>query len=126
MEKPKRGKLGLIATIVLPLLVIGFVLGPVLWNRYQTARLLEHGVAATASVLEIIDTGDRMNKNPVVRVRLTVRGADGTEFPAEVETVASAVRLQTLKPGARLVVRYDAAHRERVAIDDRVDTPPVP
>lgn len=118
--------MGLTFTIGLPLLVIGFVLGPVLWNRHKEARLLERGVAAIARVLEVIDTGDRMNKNPVVRVRLSVRGADGVEFPAEVRTVASAVRLQTLKPGAELAVRYDAGQRERVAIDESVGTPPAP
>lgn len=126
MAERKRGKMGLLFTIGLPLLVIGFVLGPVLWKRHVETRLLETGVAATARVLEVIDTGDRENKNPVVRVRLSVRASDGTEFPAEVKTVASAVRLQTLKAGAQLAVRYDAAQRDRVAIDTRAGNLPAP
>lgn len=109
----------LLFTIGLPLLVVGFVLGPVLWQRHLDARLLERGVSGQARVLEVIDTGDRMNKDPVVLLRLSVRGSDGAEFPAEIRTAASAVRLQTLKLGAELAVRYDPEQRDRVAIDDR-------
>lgn len=105
--------------VVLPLLVVAFVVGPVMWKRHADNRLLESGVAATARVLEVIDTGDRENKNPVVRVRLSVRAPEGEAFPAEVRTVASPVRLQKLKEGAEVAVRYDAARRERVAIDTR-------
>lgn len=126
MTEPKRGKMGLLFTFGLPLLVIVFVVGPVLWKRYVESGLRERGVVASARVLEVIDTGDRMNRDPVVRVRLSVRGADGAEFPAEVQTVASAVRLQTLKPGAELRVHYDPDRRNQVAIDDRAEAPPAP
>ena len=126
MTEQKRGKMGLFFTIGLPLLVIVFVLGPVLWNRHVESRLIARGVGATARVLEIVDTGDRMNKNPVVMVRLQVRGPDGMEFPAEVKTVASAVRLQTLKPGADVTVRYDPDQRDKVVIDDSLGTLPKP
>lgn len=107
---------GIIAFIV----VLGFslALGPLLWNSFREYRLLKTGVAANARVDEVIDTGDRMNSNPVVRVRMTVSAPGGDTFAAQVSEVASAVRLQTLKPGAVLVVRYDAKDRTRLVIDE--------
>jgi len=106
---------GLIAIIVV--LAFSLVLGPLLWNSFREYRLLKTGVAADAHVDEITDTGDRVNSNPVVRVRLTVSAPDGSTFAAQLSEVASAVRLQTLKPGARVVVRYDAKDRTRMVID---------
>lgn len=106
---------GLIAIIVV--LAFSLFLGPLLWNSFREHRLLKTGVAANARVDAVSETGDRVNSNPVVRVSLTVTAPDGIAFASEVLEIASAVRLQTLKPGAWVVVRYDAKDRTRMVID---------
>ncbi|MGQ0697764.1 MAG: DUF3592 domain-containing protein [Panacagrimonas sp.] len=116
--------------LTLGLLVIGlsFSLGPVqvLWNTMRNARTLERGVPATATVVEVIDTGDRYNSNPIVHVHLQVHGADGKTFPGVVTMTASAVKLQTIKAGAEVAVRYVPDSPGRVAIDDRPKLPAAP
>ena len=118
-KKRKWGKMETIIIVTVLLIAFGWTMVPIAIDNYRTSKLLEDGVAGAGKIIEVIDTGDRLNKDPIVRVRLAVRGVDRKEFSADVRTVASAVRLQTLRPGAEVAVRYDPKDPSRVAIDDR-------
>lgn len=77
----------------------------------------ESGVPASAEVLEIWDTGVRLNDNPVVGFRLLVTLEDGTSYEAETKNVVSIVHIPQVQPGAVLPVKVDPNDRERVALD---------
>lgn len=77
----------------------------------------ETGFPASAEVLEIWDTGVRLNDNPVVGFRLLVTLADGTSYEAETKNVISVVHIPQVQPGAILPVKVDPENRELVALD---------
>ena len=77
----------------------------------------ETGFQASAEVLEIWDTGVRLNDNPVVGFRLLVTLDDGTSYEAVTKNVVSVVHIPQVQPGAVLPVKVDPENRERVALD---------
>jgi hypothetical protein len=77
----------------------------------------QNGVAASAEVLEIWDTGVRFNDNPVVGFRLLVTLEDGTSYQAETKNVVSVVHIPQVQPGAILPVKVDPENHELVALD---------
>lgn len=77
----------------------------------------EAGIAASAEVLEIWDTGVRLNDSPVVGFRLMVTLEDGTTYEAETKNVVSVVHIPQVQPGALLPVKVDPENHELVALD---------
>jgi hypothetical protein len=77
----------------------------------------ETGVPATAEILEIWDTGVRLNDNPVVGFRLLVTREDGEVYEAETKNVISIVHLCQFQPGAVVAVRVDSDDPSLVALD---------
>jgi len=77
----------------------------------------ENGVPASAEVLEIWDTGVRLNDNPVVGFRLLVTLDDGTSYEAETKNVVSVVHIPQVQPGAILPVKVDPQNHELVALE---------
>ncbi len=78
--------------------------------------IIENGVAAKATVVDIVDTGSRSNHDPVCKVVLTVEGQDGTRFRSRVEKVLSAVDLTKFKEGTVVSVRYDPKDHSRIVM----------
>ena len=56
----------------------------------RAQELAQTGVPATASIIELVDTGSRLNFAPVVRVGLLVERADRPPYPVTTETVLPA------------------------------------
>lgn len=77
----------------------------------------ESGFPASAKVLEIWDTGVRLNDNPVVGFRLLVTLDDGTSYEAVTKNVVSVVHIPQVQPGATLPVRVDPENHDLVALD---------
>ena len=77
----------------------------------------ESGIAASGEVLEIWDTGVRLNNNPVVGFRLQVTLADGTSYQAETKNVVSVVHIPQVQPGAILPLKVDPENHDRIALD---------
>jgi hypothetical protein len=77
----------------------------------------ESGFPASAKVLEIWDTGVRLNDNPVVGFRLLVTLDDGSSYEAETKNVVSVVHIPQVQPGAILPVKVDPENHELVALD---------
>lgn len=75
------------------------------------------GVAATATVTALVDTGQRRGLYvPMTLIRIEVLGPDGARFPAEVRMAVSVVDLPRLQTGATVQVRYDRQDRSRVVV----------
>lgn len=77
----------------------------------------EEGFPASAQVLEIWDTGVRLNDNPVVGFRLLVTLDDGSSYEATTKNVISIVHIPQVQPGAILPVKVDPENHELVALD---------
>jgi hypothetical protein len=76
-----------------------------------------NGLPATATVLQIWETGTRINDNPVVGFLLEV-DADGMEpYQAETKALISILLIPQIQPGAVLNVMYDPRNPQRVALD---------
>jgi hypothetical protein len=112
-------KLVLIIGVILVLVV--FVMAGIMImtgskREARDAEIEKHGVAASARILSIVDTGSRYNNNPEVILKLEVRPDKGTPFPAEIRTVISVVDLSGYQPGVMLRVKYDPADTAQVII----------
>ena len=80
-----------------------------------------NGLPATATVLQIWETGVRVNHNPVVGFLLEVH-AEGLEpYQAETKALISILVIPQIQPGAVLKVKYDPTNPQRVALDIRED-----
>ena len=77
----------------------------------------ETGFAASARVLEIWETGVRVNDNPVVGFRLEVMLEDGSAYEAVTKNVVSILHIPQIQPGAVLPVKVDPEDPSRVALD---------
>jgi hypothetical protein len=91
------------------LFVLGFlamIFGSPIMRKINTARVQQKGIDARARVLELKDTGNRRNKNPVVTIKLMVTDPTGREFPGEVEMAVSPVYMSRYQPGKTVSVKY--------------------
>lgn len=88
-----------------------------LTGESDNRTIRESGHPATAEVLEVWDTGVRLDDNPVVGFRLRVTMEDGTTYEAETKNVVSVVHIPQVQPGAVLPVKVDPDDRDRVALD---------
>jgi predicted S18 family serine protease len=96
--------------------VLAVTIGPVIWNHFRKSAVLSSGIETTARIIDVTDTGRRHNTNPVVKIRLVVKAANGDEYNAEITSPVSPVKLPEYKAGATVNVKYDPKKRENVAI----------
>lgn len=108
----------LIAAAVLLLggatLAIGF--GPHALRAYRERQVLRIGTEAEAVVLDLQDTGSRVNRDPVLRIVLELRPAGQAPFRAEVRRIVGIAEAERFARGRVLKVKFDPARPERVAI----------
>ena len=103
-----------VAGLILVIMVIVFGLMIRRWLIKQ--KVLQTGVAATATIVSVRDTGSRINDDPVVGIRLQVQPPSGPSFQVEVKETVSILQIPLFQPGAQLDVKYDPADQTRVAI----------
>lgn len=96
--------------------IFAIVFGGMLLRWRVKQRVLQTGVAATATIVRVWDTGTRINDNPRVGMLLQVQPATGAPFQAEIKETVSIVQMPMFQPGAHLEVKYDPAHPTNVAI----------
>ncbi len=97
-------------------LVFVLVFGAMFLRWRVKQRVLQTGVAATATIVRVWDTGTRINDNPRVGMLLQVQPTTGAPFQAEVKETVSVVQMPMFQPGAQLEVKYDPAQPTSVAI----------
>lgn len=97
-------------------LVFVLVFGGMFLRWRVKQRVLQTGVAATATIVRVWDTGTRINDNPRVGMLLQVQPTSGPAFQAEIKETVSIVQMAMFQPGARLEVKYDPAQPTSVAI----------
>ena len=86
-------------------------------KRKQKEKLIiDNGVQANATVVEIIDTGSRSNQNPVCRVIYSVEPEGEPAFRAETKMVLSPVDLTKFREGTVVRVAFDPRNRSEVVV----------
>ena len=111
---------------VMILLLVIFMAAPVLyftitWNRPPrwAKKLQSSGQRATATIMDVADTGVSSGGGLTVYVRLTLKvqpEGGGTPFVAKIETGNS--RVGYMRAGEMLAVKYDPLNLKHVVIDD--------
>jgi|WetSurMetagenome_2_1015567.scaffolds.fasta_scaffold833927_2 hypothetical protein len=112
-------ELGWDTYVFLIIMLLGICVGvvPIVWGLFKNDNVLKHGVAATAKIISVTDTGRRHNHNPIVKITLAVTDASGKNFEAEVTKPVSPVYLPRYQPGATVPVKYDPKKPKNVAIN---------
>jgi hypothetical protein len=96
--------------------IIAVGLGPVALSYFRAQRIAASGIAATAEVIDLADSGNRINHQPVANVRMTVTPPGGAPYQATSQTIVSGINSPWYQPGKRILVKLDPAHPERVTI----------
>ncbi len=116
-KKLKRAKIRLAVVIVAAVVIpVAIFLGPGFMREMDRQRIMEEGVMADAVVIDLEDTGNRMNDNPEIRMTLDVTGKDGSTYRAVYTDYLSAVTLANYPPGTRVKVKYDAKDPAKVIL----------
>lgn len=103
-----------VGVLVATVIVVG--LGPVVLNYVRAQRIIASGIAATAEVIDLADSGNRINHQPVANIRMTVTPPGGAPYQATSQATVSGINSPWYQPGKRLFVKFDAARPDRVVI----------
>lgn len=76
--------------------------------------LMQSGMAGTAEVLSIADTGTLINYDPVVKMKLRVQPAFGVSFDTEVETIVSKIAIP--RQGDKVNIKYNPGNTSELII----------
>ena len=80
----------------------------------QTNWVAQNGLAASAEVLSVADTGATINMNPVVELKLQVMTAMGTSFETVARTMVS--RIAVPRKGDRINIKYNPADPTQIYV----------
>ncbi len=105
----------IVITIVAIVLVMIFV-RRLSGNTAANRQLMATGETAQATVLQMSDTGMRINDNPRVSLLLEVHPANRPAYQVEVKQVISMLQASQYQPGQQLEVKIDPADPKRVVI----------
>lgn len=81
--------------------------------------LRQHGITASARILDIWDTGWTVNDDPAIGMHVEVHPTDRPAFRATIERyLVSRIALAQVQPGNTIQVRFDPSNPSVVAVDD--------
>lgn len=95
-------------------IVVG--LGPFALSYVRSQRIAASGIAATAEVIDLTDSGNRINHQPVANIRMTVFPPDGAPYQATAQATVSGINSPWYQPGKRILVKFDPVRPDRVLI----------
>lgn len=86
-------------------------------GRGEACAILAIGKPATATIVDISDTGVTINKDPVVAFDLEIHPEHAAPFRANTKALISRLDVPQIQPGRTVPVKYDPKQPSRVAID---------
>ena len=86
-------------------------------GRGEACAILAIGKPATATILDISDTGITINQDPVVAFDLEVHPDHAAPFRANTKALLSRLDVPQIQPGRMVPVKYDPKQPSHVAID---------
>jgi len=105
---------GIFVVVGIIMLVAGVIAGR---NAANTQQILQTGIAGTATITGLTQTGVYMNENPQIAMNLLVQLPGEVPYAANVKQVVPLMLLGRLSSGAPLSVRVDQMDRSKVEID---------
>lgn len=114
--RPVGKSLLIILPIVVGLGLAIFFVGSFALRTWRTRAVLAHGVRAEARVLNLEDTGTRVNYQPLIAITVEVMPANKPPYRAVVKKVLTMADTSEFQHGAIIQVKYEPAHPDRVAI----------
>jgi hypothetical protein len=84
-------------------------------DEEKRQRLMKTGKSANGEITKVEDTNVTFNKNPKVRLYITVKPDDGEEFNAIIETVVSRVAIP--RKGDTVKVWYDPNNKDDIIVE---------
>lgn len=85
-------------------------------RAWRERGILRDGLSADAMVLDLRDTGSRVNRAPVLVIVLEVRPPDRPAYRAEVTRIVGLHEVDLFARGRNLSVKFDPVRPEHVAI----------
>ena len=96
--------------------ILWFTLRPLMQNMQQRNAILQSGIPAMATILQLADTGMMVNYNPRVNIVLQVQPPNGAPYQTEVTMVVSQLQIPRVQPGMVVPVKIDPANPSKVAL----------
>ena len=96
---------------------VGFFVYRLFAQGAKNRAILQTGLPAYAVVLQLADTGTRVNDNPQVQIVLEVRPHDRPPFQAVATTIVPIIARPRVQPGQTVTVRYNPQNPQEVALE---------
>jgi hypothetical protein len=98
------------------------VFGGVFWAIYRPMivqnKIMKTGVSATATILEVRDTGVTVNNSPQIKLLLQVTPPMGMQYKVEMKLLISRLQTYAFQPGMTIAVKIDPNDKDKIAIDN--------
>lgn len=120
-RSPKERFLGAAVLITIILAALAISVGPELRRSLQRKALLTEGVDATATIVDLRQTGRFINENPEVEIQLLVQPQSGQAYQAEVRQILTQVEIADYRKGTIVSVKVDPAEPSKLVIVARAD-----
>jgi hypothetical protein len=88
----------------------------------RKAHILQEGVEASATVLNIAPTGEYLNNLPEFQVKVKIQPETGEGFVAEVKEILPYSKYDAMRQGSQIIVKYDPEYYRRVIVLPRAET----
>jgi len=105
---------GIFIVVAIILIIAGFIASR---SAAQTTQILQTGIAGTATITGLTQTGVYLNENPQIAMNLLVQLPGEVPYAANVKQVVPLMLLGRLSSGAPLSVRVDQMDRSKIEID---------
>ncbi len=105
--------------VLVVILFLGIFLMPFLFTLlafilgiYINCHILANGVAASATIIQVTDTKQTFNDDPVLRIRLEVYPSNQPPFYSEAHEIVSRIEVHEYQSGAIVEVKYDPKSKD--------------
>lgn len=105
-----------IFSIGLFVLIFGLAFGPLVVDGLRHNRLRASGETAEATILRLQETGVRVNRQPRVKITLSVRPSMRPAYEAVTHKLISYFEISHYQPGAVMEVKFDPNNPQSVVI----------
>jgi len=105
---------GIFIVVAIIMIIAGFIASR---SAAQTNQILQTGIAGTATITGLTQTGVYLNENPQIAMNLLVQLPGEVPYAANVKQVVPLMLLGRLSSGAPLSVRVDQLDRSKIEID---------
>jgi|GEM_PF-240589 len=107
--------------------VIYFSLRAAFGSMIRQEELMEKGVQAEATILEVRETGVTVNENyPLAKLTLQVRPPQGEPFTVTTRQLINRFDIPSIQPGAVVSVLYDPKNHKKIALGSKGETAGTP